>query len=295
MQSIELTVASIEEAIKKASEQFQVPADQLKTTVLEESPGLFGKKKLKVLVEAPVGKAVVETADKPARKPKAEPKAKSAKAEAKVEEPEEAEETEVEEPKATAPKAKADKPARKSKADAKATESEAKSSEEAPAQESNHADVIATQQDADDAIAVVTEMLSLANLEAAVTLSGLNGRYVNLEIDGKDTNYIVGKNGEVLNHLQYLLNVMISRKLANGIRVTIDGNSYRAAREEKLVHLATMVAEQVLARGEEAVFDALPAFERRVVHMALQEFEGVTTYSEGEEPERRVVIAPTAG
>ncbi len=282
MQSIELTVASIEEAIKKASDQLSIPADQLKASILEESPGLFGKKKLKVRVESTTSaSAVVETVDKPAKKAKAEPKAKVAKAAPKAEEPVEVE----------APVAKAKpEPKKRAKAEPKTDAAPAAESEEA----TEIVEVVATQEDADNAIAIVTEVLSLANLEANVTLTNLNGRYVNLEIDGKDTSYIVGKNGEVLNQFQYLLNVMISRKLASGIRLTIDGNSFRKAREEKLVHLATMVAEQVLERGEEAVFDALPAFERRVVHKALQEFEGVTTYSEGEEPERRVVIAPSA-
>jgi hypothetical protein len=79
-----------------------------------------------------------------------------------------------------------------------------------------------------------------------------------------------------------------------GIRATLDGNDYRRRREEALTQLASKIAAQVLDRGEEAVLDALPAFERRIVHKALSEIDGVTTYSEGEEPNRRVVIVPSA-
>jgi spoIIIJ-associated protein len=139
----------------------------------------------------------------------------------------------------------------------------------------------------------VENILDLANLQATVRPNGLNGKYVNLEIDGKDVAYLVGKHGEVLNALQYLLNLVSSRKLGSGVRVTLDGGQYRKRREDALQNLAEQIAEQVRSRGEEAVLDALPAFERRVVHKALAEMPGIVTYSEGEEPNRRVVIAPS--
>ena len=120
----------------------------------------------------------------------------------------------------------------------------------------------------------------------------LQGKYINLSIDGKEAGYLVGKNGEVLNSLQYLINLIAKQQLGNGVRVTLDGNDYRKKRAESLTALAEKIADKVKERGEEAVLEALPAFERRVIHKALQEIEGVTTYSEGEEPDRRVVIAP---
>lgn len=152
--------------------------------------------------------------------------------------------------------------------------------------------MIATDEDAAEMAEIVNEILELSDLKASVKPTGLNGRYVNLELDGKDVAYIVGKHGEVLNAFQYLVNVIAARQLDSGVRVTLDGNNYRRRREEALCNLAVQIAEQVRARGEEAVLDALPAFERRIVHKALAEFDGVTTYSEGEEPNRRVVIAP---
>jgi spoIIIJ-associated protein len=97
-----------------------------------------------------------------------------------------------------------------------------------------------------------------------------------------------------LNALQYLCNVIASRKVTNGIRVTLEGDEYRQRREQILTQMALEVAEEVKKRGEEAVLAPLPAFERRIIHQALVEFAGVETYSEGEEPERCVVIAPVA-
>ena len=88
------------------------------------------------------------------------------------------------------------------------------------------------------------------------------------------------------------MNIICGRRYNNGVRATIDANDYRKRREEALTRLANKVADQVIERGEEAVLDVLPAFERRIVHKALSVRTGIATYSEGEEPNRRVVIAP---
>jgi spoIIIJ-associated protein len=151
---------------------------------------------------------------------------------------------------------------------------------------------VATQADADELVGMLTELLELADLDVSVKVMELNGRYVNVTLDGRDVSFLVGRRGEVINALQYLMNVMSTRKLHNGVRVVLEGNDYRKKRQDVLTKLATQIAEEVAKRGEEAVLDALPAFERRVVHKALSEFPGIVTYSEGEEPNRRVVIAP---
>lgn len=274
MTSIELQAKSIDEAKQLASEKLGVAASQVNVEVLEETKGLFGKSTVRVKA------SVAEQSEAPAKKTRArvEKPAKEEKAEAPAPAPEPASE----------PKAK---PARATKAakPAKAVEAEkpADDEDEEPAVE-----VVATEADAEKIEGIVNEILRLAELNATATQNGINGRYVNIVLDGKDVAYLVGKHGEVLNNLQYLINVILNRQLNNGVRATIDGNEYRQRREEALTKLATDIAEQVKQRGEEAVLDALPAFERRVVHRALVEFTGVTTYSEGEEPNRRVVIAP---
>jgi spoIIIJ-associated protein len=150
----------------------------------------------------------------------------------------------------------------------------------------------ATDEDADRMHGMLQALADSTGLSVEVSVHGTNGRYVNLSIDGDDAGYLVGKNGEVLNSLQYLLNIIHNQRVGNGVRATLDGNNYRHKREEQLTVLANRIAAQVEKRGEEAVLDALPAFERRIVHKALGEHAGVMTYSEGEEPNRRVVIAP---
>ncbi len=273
MTTIELQAKSIDEAKQLAAEKLGVSESQVVLDVLEETKGLFGKSVVRV--KASVG----EEKAAPAKKTRA-------KAEKPAPEPAE------EEPAPKAKPAKAAKPARATKAAPKAEEPQAA----APAdddEEEAAVEVVATEADAQKIESIMNEILRLAELNATATQSGINGRYVNVVLDGKDVAYLVGKHGEVLNNLQYLLNVILNRQLNNGVRATIDGNEYRQRREEALTKLATDIAEQVKQRGEEAVLDALPAFERRVVHRALVEFTGVTTYSEGEEPNRRVVIAPS--
>jgi spoIIIJ-associated protein len=278
MQTIEAQGKSLAEAKSTAAGQLGVAEDQLAVEVLEETKGLFGKSVVRI-------RATVAEA-KPAKKPAAaKAPAKKAVTEAVVEVAEAAPVKESK-PKAAPKKAAAKAPAKKeAEAPAVAVEGAEDADEAGP-------EVMATEEDATALIEMIEHVLELADLTADIKGHSLNGRYVNIQLDGKDVAYLVGKHGEVLNAFQYLINVMANRKIGNGVRVTLDGNDYRLRREQTLTKLAESIAEQVLARGEEAVLDALPAFERRIVHRALGEISGIATYSEGEEPNRRVVIAP---
>jgi len=268
MNTVEIQGRSLEEAKAAAAEKLGVTVGEIEVDSVEEIKGLFGKAAFKIKASVRSATAVVETseAETPAPKAKAAAKPKAA-------------------PKSTAKTAKA-KPAAEAATPAEEAPAEAESDEP-------EVEVVATEADAAQLQSLVEQILDLANLQATVSPNGLNGKYVNLEIDGKDVNYLIGKHGEVLNALQYLLNLISSRKLGSGARVTLDGGQYRKRREDALQNLAEQIAEQVRSRGEEAVLDALPAFERRVVHKALAEMPGIVTYSEGEEPNRRVVIAPS--
>lgn len=300
MQTIEITAASQDEAVAQAAKSLGVSPDELTVTVLEESKGLFGKSNIKIRAE--VNGAAPAKATKTAAKAKAAPKAAA-----------KTEEVAEEKPKGRGRAAKAapvaeaveEAPAEEAKEDAKprgrgrGKKAEATEGEAAPERESKggrerreEADVEATEEDADALLAMLEEIIESGDLQASAKISQREGRYVHLSIEGEDASHLIGRRGEVLNSLQYLLNVFSGRKVRPGIRVVLDADAYRDHRKDVLTDLATQIAEQVVARGEEAVLDALPAFERRVIHQILAEFEGVQTYSEGEEPNRRVVIAP---
>lgn len=267
MQTVEITAKSVDEATRAAAEKLGVSPAEISVTVLEETKGLFGRSTVRIRAEVvPAKPAKAPKAPKPVAV--AVPKEPIASIQEAVEAP--------------APKRGSRKP--------KATEPVP---EPTPvAEEQDEPTVVATDDDGRDMADLVKDLLAAARLQVNVRVGELNGRYVNLILDGKDAAFLVGKHGEVLNALQYLVNVIGGRKLANGVRATLDCNDYRRRREEALTGLATRIAAEVKARREEAVLDALPAFERRIVHKALAEIQGVATYSEGEEPNRRVVIAP---
>lgn len=300
MQTIEITAASHDEAVAQAAKSLGVSPDELTVTVLEETKGLFGKTNVKIRAE--VNSGAPAKAAKPAAKAKAAPKAAA-----------KTEEVAEEKPKGRGRTAKAapaadvveEAPAEEAKEDAKprgrgrGKKAEATEGEAAPERESKggrerreEADVEATEEDAEALLAMLEEIIESGDMQASVKISQREGRYVHLSIEGEDASHLIGRRGEVLNSLQYLLNVFSGRKVRPGIRVVLDADAYRDHRKDVLTDLATQIAEQVVARGEEAVLDALPAFERRVIHQILADFEGVQTYSEGEEPNRRVVIAP---
>ena len=301
MQSIELTVKNLDDAAATAAEQLGVSPDQVKITVIEESKKLFGKVSYKVKAEAKVpakaAKAVVEpAAAAPAPEPVApaavasEPDTSRKRLGKKKEEPVIEAAPAVESPAAKAKPTKA--PAKGKAVVAEAAPAESTEPAAEAAEEESGPEVVASPEDASKLSTILKTLAKKSGLDAEIKVGELQGKYINLSIDGKEAGFLVGKNGEVLNSLQYLINLVAKQQLANGVRVTLDGNDYRKRRAESLTNLATKIADKVKERGEEAVLEALPAFERRVIHKALQEIEGVTTYSEGEEPDRRVVIAP---
>lgn len=274
MEAIEISAPNLDAAKQQAAEKLGVAVETLTVTVLEESKGLFGKGTVRIRAEAGAN-GQAEAPAKPKRGSKA------AKAEPAPEP----------EPEPVAEEAPP-KPARKGRGKAAEKETaEAAAPAEGEAEQAAP-EVVATQADADAMLDLLKGILTAGDLEVKATLAGFQGRYVNLVIDGKDVGHLVGKQGEVLNALQYLLNIVANQQLKNGVRATVDGNDYRQRREAALTKLANAIADQVIQRSEEAVLDALPAFERRIVHKALSENPSVTTYSEGEEPNRRVVIAP---
>lgn len=274
MQLIELTASSVEAATKEAAEKLGVSPEDLKVTVLQQKKGLFGGGSVTIRAE-------VASSPKPDA-----PKKRRASKEAKATEPQPDSE----------PAPETDAPAKKARA--KKAKAEAVPFEVAPTEPNGDeeaepaGEVEATLEDAEQIAMVLRDLLAKTGMNLSVKVNGVNGRYANIELDGKDVGHLIGKHGEVLNALQYLTNIMVTQRFKNGVRVTLDGGNYRQRREANLKTLAERIASEVRARGQEAVLDALPAFERRIIHKALSEMEGVTTYSEGEEPNRCVVIAP---
>ncbi len=110
---------------------------------------------------------------------------------------------------------------------------------------------------------------------------------------GDDVGVLIGRRGKTLSDMQYLLNVVMRRQFATlNKMVVLDVENYRARREKTLTQLAQSVARKVSRDGYEQALEPMNPQERRIIHLALQEFPDVTTYSSGEEPYRKVIIAP---
>ncbi len=113
-------------------------------------------------------------------------------------------------------------------------------------------------------------------------------------VGDEDFGRLIGRQGETLRAFGYLVNLMLGRRLGRPCRVIVDVNGYRQRRADQLAELAQTLADEVRATQEPITLDAMPANERRLVHVALADDEDVRTYSIGEGDERRVVISPRA-
>lgn len=120
----------------------------------------------------------------------------------------------------------------------------------------------------------------------------VKGKYLWVSIEGEEMGLLIGKHGHTLNALQYITNMVANREISEKQRVVVDINSYRIRREEVLTQLASRLARKVKLYGKPVELEPMNPHERRVIHVALQGERGITTYSEGEEPNRRIVIAP---
>ncbi len=111
-----------------------------------------------------------------------------------------------------------------------------------------------------------------------------------VELVGKDLGYLIGRRGDTLDALQHLANYTINRSLDEHIRINVDAESYRAKRDESLRRYACKKAQQVLKVRRRTMLEPMNAYERHVIHSALQDMENISTHSTGTEPNRRVVI-----
>lgn len=120
---------------------------------------------------------------------------------------------------------------------------------------------------------------------------------VYVEIEGENLGSLIGRHGDVLDSLQYLANIAAGRKVKSGedkkeyIKICLDIENYRAKREETLKALARRMAEKALKYEKNMTLEPMLAYERKVIHAELQDYDGVFTYSVGSDSDRRVVIA----
>ena len=116
------------------------------------------------------------------------------------------------------------------------------------------------------------------------------GRY-KVILEGENLGALIGRRGETLDAIQQLTSYAVNRSASGRVRVQLDAEGYREKREQSLQHLARKVAGKVTKYRRSVTLEPMNAYERHVIHTALQDVPGVTTYSTGTEPNRRVIVA----
>jgi len=117
-----------------------------------------------------------------------------------------------------------------------------------------------------------------------------DGNTYKVDLVGDDLGYLIGRRGDTLDAIQHLANYAINRDTEGHIRINVDAEAYREKREESLRRYARKKAQQVLKARRRTTLEPMNAYERHVIHAALQEMDNITTHSTGVEPNRRVVI-----
>ena len=153
-----------------------------------------------------------------------------------------------------------------------------------------------TDEHAEIARAMLERMLDLLDFPNVVTVRGQqrdrDRTMIQLDVAGDDVGLIIGRHGETLASLQFLLNACLSKDLPRETRVLIDIEHYRDRREESLRGIALRAADRAMRERTPVTLQPMPPNERRIIHLTLQSHRDVSTESTGEGPERRVVVTP---
>ena len=273
--TITVTGKNMELATQSAMEQLGLDRDSIQVELIaREKSGFFGIGAspciIKVTYEAPdpvepkksaLGAASRSKPKKKPEAPKEEPKPEAPKAEPKPQPPK-AEPKKVREPKPETPKAPKEPKVY------------------VPAEPGS------TQEKVEKFIKGLLEHMGSQAVPHAV----MDGDTCNVELVGEDLGYLIGRRGDTLDAIQHLSNYSINRGIEGHIRINVDAEEYRAKREDSLTRYAHKKAQQVLKAHRRTTLEPMNAYERHLIHAALQDMDRITTYSVGSEPNRRVVI-----
>ena len=143
---------------------------------------------------------------------------------------------------------------------------------------------------ADAALFFLEGLLEKMEVSADIHVQ-VDGETLRIELIGENMGALIGRRGETLDAMQHLTSYAINHGLEKRVRVFLDAENYRAKREETLIRLANKMADKVLRYRKNMGLEPMNAYERHIIHTALQNVENITTYSAGSEPNRRVFVA----
>ena len=291
---------TIDLAIESALTQLGLDRDSVSVQVIQQAKaGFLGfgaqPAKVQVTYEAPdpvPEKPKVALSSASRSKPKAAAPVKKAEPEKKPEAPKA--EKKPEPAKEEAPKAekKAEKkPEKKQEAPKapKAPKAEKKAEPKAPAAPKEYAAAEAGSTE-EKIETFLKGLLEHMDSKAVPHCWKADGNTYKVDLVGDDLGYLIGRRGDTLDAIQHLANYTINRDVEGHIRINVDAECYREKREDSLRRYARKKAQQVLKARRRTTLEPMNAYERHVIHSALQDMENITTHSTGTEPNRRVVI-----
>ena len=297
--TIVTTGKTIDLAIEAALAQLNLDRDSVSVTVLQQAKaGFLGfgaqPAKVQVTYEAPdvapeAPKVALSSASR--SKPKAAaPVKKPEPPKPETPAPVKAEAPKAEAPKPEAPKPEAPKAPRQEKKQDKAPkERREPKAPKAPAQPKTYAP--AEPGSTEEKIEVfIKGLLEHMDSKAVPHCWKEEGSTYKVDLVGDDLGYLIGRRGDTLDAIQHLANYTINRGVDGHIRINVDAECYREKREESLRRYARKKAQQVLKARRRTTLEPMNAYERHVIHAALQDMDNITTHSTGVEPNRRVVI-----
>lgn len=271
LKKVEKTAKSLNEAIELAAKELKVLPDEVGYDVIRDS----SKGLMRFIIGSEVEivawiKAEKEKEDKIL---KTEEKKPEKKPEKKIDKkPEKAEKKE------TAPEK---------------TEKAEKTPDAAPrrTEKKEEEEIVIPKESVDDAKYFISGMLDRIGLKHELNVK-LGRNEIKIVISGEKMGLLIGNHGKTLDSIQFLANLYVNRHKKNYIKVSIDTENYRKKREETLANLARSLARTVVKTKKATTLEPMSANQRRIIHLTLQNNPRVKTYSVGEEPRRRVVVAP---
>lgn len=138
----------------------------------------------------------------------------------------------------------------------------------------------------------LSDLLKAMDISSKITLTEEDKNTLSINLEGEEMGVLIGKRGQTLDAVQYLTSLVVNKYSDHYVRIKMDTEDYRNRRRKTLESLANNLAMKVKKTGKKFTLEPMSSNERRIVHSTLQKYKFIETYSEGEEPFRRVIIVP---
>lgn len=290
LKKIEKSAKNKEDALKLAAEEFGVAPEELSYTVERETgKGLMG---LLLGKEVTISAWITKDAEEEEKIKKSALKRAAADETANGENPYAPKTEPLARDLAPDERKRKKKPSKTVKEPARPAnykENDEQSEQQPPKQPRRNREV--TEESLKDAEFFATELIHKMGLTDAKLDVKNGGESIDIDVSGEKMGLLIGKRGDTLNAIQYLTSLYVNRSKNSYIKINIDTEGYRSKREETLVKLAKSLERRVIRDRESVSLEPMSPNERRIIHSALQDSDSVRTFSVGEEPNRKIVVA----